>query len=208
MTIDSCDVEWEVNRTMEMLIRIRGLSKPFWKHAGTIAFYALMLAVLVVLSFWSSDWSLTKLLQSYNPSNYPVASLKDIVVALSAVALTIVAFYILHRFGLIKWDKAIGAASILPIASLLIVAPALSYRGMTPGDSWAVVDGLIEAASAVGDIASMVVGFIIMWVVWCGIWTSPSWLWVRVKRLQMYWRWGLHANRKRDELCAMYWRAH
>ena len=172
-----------------MLIRIRGLSKPFWKHAGTVAFYAAVLAALVVLSLWSSDWSVTKLLQSYQPSNYPVPSLKDIVVAsmvvLIALALTIGAFYILHRFGLIKWDKAMGVASILPIASLLIVAPAFSYRGMTPGDSWAVVDGLIEVASAVGDIASMVVGFTIMWVVWCGIWTSPSWLWVRVKRLQM-----------------------
>ena len=196
---------------MEMLIRIRGLSKSLWKHAGAIAFYAAILAALVVLSLWS-DWSLTKLLQSYHPSNYPVPSLKDIVVAsmvvLIALALTIVAFYILRRFGLIKWDKAMGAASILPIASLLIVAPAFSYRGMTPGDSWEVVDGLIEAASAVGDIASMVLGFSIMWVVWCGIWTSPSWLWVRVKRLQMYWRWGLHANRKRDELWDMYWRGH
>ncbi len=174
---------------MEMLTGIRGLSKSLWKHAGTIAFYAAILAALVVLSLWSSDWSVTKLLQSYHPSNYPVPSLKDIVVAsmvvLIALALTIGAFYILHRFGLIKWDKAMGVASILPIASLLIVAPAFSYRGMTPGDSWAVVDGLIEVASAVGDIASMVVGFTIMWVVWCGIWTSPSWLWVRVKRLQM-----------------------
>ena len=184
------------------------MSKSLWKHAGTIAFYAGILAVLVILSLWSSDWSVTKLLQSYHPSKYPVSSLKDIVVALIALALTIVAFHVLLRFGLIKWDKAMCAFPILVIASLLIVAPAFSYGGMTLGESWAVVDGLIEAASAVGDIASMVLGFSIMWVVWCGIWTSPSWLWVRVKRLQMYWRWGLHANRKRDELWDMYWRGH
>ena len=195
---------------MEMLTRIRCLSKSLWKHAGTIALCAGILAVLVVLGLWSSDWSVTKLLQSYHPSNYPVPSLKDIVVGsmvvLIALALTIVASYILFRFGFIKGDKAMGAASILPIASLLIVAPAFSYGGMTPGDSWEVVDGLIDAASAVGDIVSMVVGFAIMWAVWCGIWTAPFWLRVRVKRLQM--RWGLHANRKRDELWDIYWRGH